>query len=342
MGRHYRKKDSFMKGLLKLMLLAVLSFALLFAACLLYPDRFSPTAVNMAERITLSAGILRSKIAALFPKDGEISKVIHGTAPKGEKKEVSAAVSEDKAPAVSEEASAPEQPDKRAILAIVIDDGGNDLAMAKKAASLGMPVTWAILPYTRYATETAAVAKGAGIPYLLHLPMQAMIDKDPKEYLVGKGMDRQTIKAITAKALDSLPSPIGINNHRGSLATSDWDTIVPVIDVLRERGLCFMDSRTSDKSVAYKAAQAAGITAFRNMGFLDGTPDKDSIRARFDEVIKTTVKRGNTIVICHFRPATLLFLEDLAGRYRDLPIRLVTLPEMAEILSKDQKVEEEW
>jgi len=64
MGRHYRKKDSFMKGLLKLMLLAVLSFALLFAACLLYPDRFSPTAVNMAERITLSAGILRSKIAA--------------------------------------------------------------------------------------------------------------------------------------------------------------------------------------------------------------------------------------------------------------------------------------
>jgi len=32
----------------------------------------------------------------------------------------------------------------------------------------------------------------------------------------------------------------------------------------------------------------------------------------------------------------------LAGRYRDLPIRLVTLPEMAEILSKDQKVEEEW
>ena len=42
MGRHYRKKDSFMKGLLKLMLLAVLSFALLFAACLLYPDRFSP------------------------------------------------------------------------------------------------------------------------------------------------------------------------------------------------------------------------------------------------------------------------------------------------------------
>ena len=156
----------------------------------------------------------------------------------------------------------------------MIDDGGNDLVMAKKIASFDMPMTWAILPYSRYATETASVAKDSDIPYLLHLPMQAMIDKDPKEYLVGKGMDRQTIKAITAKALDSLPSPIGINNHRGSLATSDWDTIVPVIDVLRERGLCFMDSRTSDKSVAYKAAQAAGITASGTWDSLTGLPTR--------------------------------------------------------------------
>ena len=267
--------------------------------------------------------------------------MIHGTAPKGEKKEVSAAVSEDKAPAVSEEASAPEQPDKRAILAIVIDDGGNDLAMAKKAASLGMPVTWAILPYTRYATETAAVAKDAGIPYLLHLPMQAMIDKDPKEYLVGKGMDRQTIKAITAKALDSLPSPIGINNHRGSLATSKWDIMVPIIDVLKERRLLFLDSRTSGKSVAYEAAKAAGIMTLRNRGFLDGTPDKDSIKARFDQVVKTTLQRGDMIVICHFRPATLLFLETLNKEYTKLPVRLVTIPEMAETQKENEDGEEQ-
>ena len=162
MGRHYRKKDSFMKGLLKLMLLAVLSFALLFAACLLYPDRFSPTAVNMAERITLSAGILRSKIAALFPKDGEISKVIHGTAPKGEEGSLRGR-KRDKAPAVSEEASAPEQPDKRAILAIVIDDGGTTSpwrkgSVSRHACDVGNTA------YTRYATETAVAAKAPAYP----------------------------------------------------------------------------------------------------------------------------------------------------------------------------------
>ncbi len=32
----------------------------------------------------------------------------------------------------------------------------------------------------------------------------AEMDKDPKEYLVGKNMDRQMIR-VTSKALDSLP-----------------------------------------------------------------------------------------------------------------------------------------
>ena len=339
MGRHYRSKDSLMRGLLKLALLAVLSFALLFAACLLYPDKFSPSVVSRAERVTVAAEKLRSRVAEMFSLDRGVSKEIPGTVIREEKKEVPRAISEDVA--VREEKAKPEKPEKRGILAIVVDDGGNDLVMAKKIASFDMPMTWAILPYSRYATETASVAKDSDIPYLLHLPMQAEIDKDPKEYLVGKNMDRQMIREVTSKALDSLPFPIGINNHRGSLATSDWDTMVPVIDILRERDLCFLDSRTSGKSVAYEAAKAAGITAFRNRGFLDGTPDKDSIRARFDQIVKTAVKRGDMIVICHFRPATLLFLEGLDREYRDLPVRLVTLPEMAEILSKAQKDEEE-
>ena len=223
----------------------------------------------------------------------------------------------------------------------MVDDGGNSLDMAKKIASLDLPLTWAILPYTKYAVETAAIADKAGTPYLLHLPMQAEIDKDPKEYLVGEGMDRNMIRGITVKALDSLPSPIGINNHRGSLATSKWDVMVPIIDVLKERKLLFLDSRTSNKSVAYEAAKAAGITAFRNRGFLDGTPDKDSIRARFDQAVKTTQQRGDMIVICHFRPATLLFLEKLNKNHTELPVRLVTLPEMAEILRTNEEEDQE-
>jgi hypothetical protein len=45
------------------------------------------------------------------------------------------------------------------------------------------------------------------------------------------------------------------------------------------------------------------------------------------------------IVICHFRPATLLFLEKLNKEYTKLPVRLVTLPEMAEMLVTNEDEE---
>lgn len=336
MGRHYKSKGSLINGILRLALLAVLSFALLFLFCKLYPEKFSPSVVSRVENISAAAGRLGTKAVSFFSLDKDDKKVISGTKPQ-EEKEAPPVESKD----VTSEKEVPpkEALDPRPILAIVVDDGGNALDMAKKVASFDLPMTWAILPYTKYAGETAAIAGKTGIPYLLHLPMQAEIDKDPKEYLVGEGMDRNRIKDVTVKALNSLPSPIGINNHRGSLATSKWDIMVPIIDVLKERELLFLDSRTSGKSVAYDVAKAAGITALRNRGFLDGTPDKDSIKARFDQVVKTTLKRGDMIVICHFRPATLLFLEKLNKEYTKLPVRLVTLPEMAEMLVTNEDEE---
>ena len=338
MGRHYKSKGSLINSLLRLALLAVLSLALLFFFCRLYPEKFSPSVVSRVESISATADRFKTKAISLFRGHKDDQKVISGAKTKDEKEEPFV---KSKDVTAEEEAPPKVTVDKKPILAIVVDDGGNSLDMAKKVASLDLPLTWAILPYTKYAGETAAIADKAGTPYLLHLPMQAEIDKDPKEYLVGEGMDRNMIRGITVKALDSLPSPIGINNHRGSLATSKWDVMVPIIDVLKERKLLFLDSRTSNKSVAYEAAKAAGITALRNRGFLDGTPDKDSIRARFDQAVKTTQQRGDMIVICHFRPATLLFLEKLNKNHTELPVRLVTLPEMAEILRTNEEEDQE-
>ncbi|MDY9920914.1 MAG: divergent polysaccharide deacetylase family protein [Synergistota bacterium] len=337
MGRHYKSKGSLINGLLRLALLAVLSIVLLFVFCRTYPEKFSPAVVSRVESISATADHFRAKAVSLFKGDKDDPKVISGTKPQEEEKEVPPVISKD----IKVEGEAPPKktPGKRPILAIVVDDGGNAIDMAKKVASFDLPLTWAILPYTRYAEETADIADKAGIPYLLHLPMQAEIDKDSKEYLVGEGMDRDRIRDVTVKALNSLPSPIGINNHRGSLATSKWDIMVPIIDVLKERKLLFLDSRTSGKSIAYDAAKAADIIALRNRGFLDGTPDKDSIRARFDQIVKTTLKSGDMIVICHFRPATLLFLEKLNKEYTKLPVRLVTLPEMAEMLKINEDEE---
>lgn len=220
----------------------------------------------------------------------------------------------------------------KAMLAIIVDDGGANIEYAQKIASLGIPMTWAIMPYERYSQKTAEIASAKQIPYLLHLPMQAEIDKEDGPFLIGKGMSHEKIYNVTRDALEYLPSPIGINNHRGSLATADREIVSPVMEVLKEKELIFVDSRTSQKSVAFDVARSIGIKTLQNRGFLDNTADKNAINARFHEIVQMAVKKGHFVVICHFRPATTLFLEKLAGEYKSLPVEFVTVPEMVERL----------
>lgn len=324
MGRHFRKKTGIQKKLwLLVLLLAAVSAVLVLGHFM----SSSPTVDMEATPDVTSETSVASGIEAAGT-DGTESPDVSSDHSKAEKTETVL-------PDVKEESYNPPQGEKP-LLAIVVDDGGNQMELTKRVAALEMPLTWAILPHIRYTAETAALADSKEIPYLLHLPMQAQSDKDgSSEYVIGRGMTKQQIRDTIAKALDSLPGAIGLNNHRGSLATSSIEIMEPVIEELKERGLIFLDSRTSEKSVAYNVARVNGVPALRNRGFLDGSQEKAEIDKRFNETLKLAAKRGDSIVICHFRPATVAFLESLVKRKDSLPVRLVTIPEMAAILKID-------
>lgn len=216
------------------------------------------------------------------------------------------------------------------LLAILIDDGGSQMKLTKRVAALDIPTTWAIMPYRQYSKETAQLAASKSVPYILHLPMQAQADNDSEtgKFIIGRGMTVAEVRAKTEKALDSLPGAVGANNHRGSCATESVELMEPFMQVLKGRGLFFVDSRTTGKSVAYDTARKVGVPALQNRGFLDNSTDKAIIAKRFDELVRNAQKRGAMLIICHFRPSTVAFLEELNARYKYLPVRLVTVPEM--------------
>lgn len=324
MGRHFKKGTNH-GAKLRLLLMMLFAAAAIFAVGRLIPSK-QPDEDRTTISEDITKGVLSSEDITIQEPSADVSPDIVS-----KPQEV-----------ISEGPKYPVLPDipytppsgEKPILAIVVDDGGNQMNLTKSIAGLGIPMTWAILPYTRHAVETAKLAESLQIPYILHLPMQAQSDKDgSSEYIVGRGMTRQQIYDATLKALNSLPNPIGLNNHRGSLATSNSEIIEPVIAVLKERGLMFVDSRTSAQSVAYDVARASKVPTLRNRGFLDGSPEKNVIEKRFAEIVKVAVKRGDAVVICHFRPTTVTFLESLARRKDTLPVRLVTIPEMATLLN---------
>ncbi|MCL2683740.1 MAG: divergent polysaccharide deacetylase family protein [Synergistaceae bacterium] len=200
----------------------------------------------------------------------------------------------------------------------MIDDCGSNMSLARRVLSCDVPVTWAILPNLKYSKDTAELLREKGVPFLIHVPMQAEIDSPGRAgrggpYLIGANMPGDEIRKVLLGILDSMGGALGVNNHRGSKATSDREVMDTLMEVLTERDLFFLDSRTSSRSVAYDSALEHGLNAAYNSRFLDNESDRDKIAAQMEVALKLAQRRGMIAVICHMRPATVTFLEDFAG-----------------------------
>ena len=215
------------------------------------------------------------------------------------------------------------------VIAIVIDDFGFSYSLAEKIAAIELPVTWAIIPYQRFTHETARLAASKNIPYLVHMPMEALADKSQGASLIGVGMSAPALSKVVRDVFALLPGAVGMNNHRGSKATSDKKTMEALMETLRPLEKVFVDSRTSSCSVAYDMALCYGIPAVYNSVFLDHEKDIEFMRKQFQRAITIAKRRGWVLAICHNRPDTIPFLQELCDSNINV-VKFVTVPELLE------------
>lgn len=223
-----------------------------------------------------------------------------------------------------------EAPVKGAKLAIVIDDMGGDLDMARALFDLPYPITPAILPHLTHSTEVARMAFAINRPHLLHMPMEP---RDYPKNNPGKGAILKTDapEKITEKlgaALDSVPGASGINNHMGSRATELPGAMEAVMAELHKRDLFFLDSGTSAVTVGAKTARDAGLKWAKRDVFLDNVADKDAITAKLKETLALAKKTGSAIAIGHGRPETLKALQTWGKTAEEEGVRIVPVTEL--------------
>lgn len=216
----------------------------------------------------------------------------------------------------------------RPCLALVIDDFGYNYGMAERIAQLKLRATWAIIPGTPHSLKIAEYAVRRGQPFLLHVPMQAIGDPNGgRNYVIGVDVPEEKMTEYLASLQKDFPHAIGINNHRGSKATSDAPTMRRFMKALSVTRWGFLDSRTSGRTVAEKTARNYHIPTAQNKVFIDGTPDLPTMKARFNAALHLARKNGNVVAICHAREKTLPFLAYLSTL--DLnPVELVTVDEI--------------
>jgi uncharacterized protein len=199
-------------------------------------------------------------------------------------------------------------------LAIILDDMGHDRAAADSLLALPFPLTISVLPHLPLSAEVAEEAYRRGDQILLHLPMEPEAEGGnsegvtPEEIELRVGMNPNQVSSTLEGMLETVPHAAGVNNHQGSRATADLPLMQALMPALRDRNLFFIDSRTTAATVAYDAAERAGVPAASRKVFLDDTPSKEAILAQLELAARDAARDGSAIAIGHPRPATIAAL----------------------------------
>lgn len=199
---------------------------------------------------------------------------------------------------------------QKPVIAIVIDDAGLDQPRTARTVDLPGPITIAYLPYARDLQPQVNAARKAGHEVMLHMPMEPSSKSvDPGPHALLADYDRQTIINEMNWMLDRFDGYVGVNNHMGSKFTSDPERMKIVMEVMKSRGLMFLDSRTSAKSVGYSTANAFGVPAITRDIFIDDADDAVKIADMLARTETVARKQGFAIAIGHPRDLTIRALQ---------------------------------
>jgi hypothetical protein len=208
------------------------------------------------------------------------------------------------------EAKKPEtkHPGKLVVVAIVIDDLGQDLKSAQEVLELPEKVTLSVMPGLPQSGKVAEIARQYGRELLLHIPMEPKSHAGKRQSPGTLRSDMTPMEFISAVTSDieSVPGAVGVNNHEGSALTENREAMHFLMSELKSRNLFFLDSLTSPASVAHAAAREFGLKAAKRDVFLDNENNNPAaIRRQLDELSRIAKKHGSAIAIGHPHAATL-------------------------------------
>lgn len=219
-------------------------------------------------------------------------------------------------------------------VAVVIDDFGNRMKGTAEMLRLPIPITAAVMPFLPTSQADAEAAHAAGKEVIVHLPMEPVKGKPswlgPRAILTS--LSDEEIRLRTEAAIADVPHAVGMNNHMGSRATADERVMRIVLQVCKERGLFFLDSRTSYKSVVPKLAQEMGVPLLQNDLFLDDVYTDRHVGGQVLLLKARAQKHDRTVVIGHVGPPGLITSGQLASAIPGLHQASVRFVKLSELL----------
>lgn len=200
-----------------------------------------------------------------------------------------------------------------AVLCVVFDDGGQNVSQLKKCVALPFPVTVAVLPRLAHSAESARIVRQSKNEVILHQPMQAMnLNVNPGAGAIKPDMTENEVFATLSQNIAEIAPIAGMNNHEGSLITENEVLVSFILQAASEKGIYFLDSRTSSATKVPSVAMEMGMGWYQRDIFLDNQKTRENYLAELKKGLDIANKKGHVIMIGHVWSAESLpaFLEE--------------------------------
>lgn len=218
-------------------------------------------------------------------------------------------------------------------LAILIDDVGENVSIAKKFFNIKEKLNFAVIPFLRDSKKAADYLREKGYNVILHMPMESLgneyLNRKTKD-LIRTNMTQKEIINRFEKGLENIGGANGFNNHMGSKFTSNKKKMEELLKYVKEKNMYYIDSRTTSKSVGYSTAKKLNIKTYYSSIFLDNKKEVNYIEGRIKLAVKETKKHGKLVAIGHYNKITEEALENMIPYIKANGIKLVFLNEVIE------------
>ncbi len=204
-------------------------------------------------------------------------------------------------------------------LVIIIDDV-HTKAQINAIKALPIKVTPSVFPPYKISPDSHLLVRGLD-HYMIHLPMESGNKKLNTQYKTLKvAFSNRKIENRVKELRLLFPKAKFINNHTGSVFTSDYPSMHLAYKIMRENGFIFLDSKTIGSSKVKEIAHAYGDVYVVRDIFIDNTHNVPYIHQQLQKAVKLAKKKGYAIAIGHPHKITMLALASAKEIFKDVEL----------------------
>ena len=193
---------------------------------------------------------------------------------------------------------------KKPELVLIIDDI-SQARQLKAIKAIPYRITPSIFPPSKMNEHSNKLVRNLH-HYMIHLPMESgSVKMNSFEKTLMINYSKEKIENRIKEIRKLFPKAKFVNNHTGSVFTSNYRAMKIAYEYLEKEGFVFIDSRTSRKSKVKKIANIFHKPYISRDIFLDNIQNEKYILNQLKKAVNIARKRGYAIAIGHPHKATL-------------------------------------